>query len=1811
MDGSDETYPEFYVEAVISTTGTNNNYVSCIVPPAPATTILEGTSSAVGGRMLASSVDVGFMNDADTWVTILTAMSFFTYDEDEAVLTPLHPSSFFAGGHERVVITGNGFKATDSLSCLFGGSSMTLGKFLTTTQIECIVSPHQPGLTKVQISLNGVDFYDSYLFVDVLPALGTLFAEPEVFHETGGSLVTLIGHGFSDSPLLSVKLAGVVSHAHWVSHSELKFRAPALDSSTLCKPIEVFVSNNGLDFVNGMATVRVVKQPSIVDATPRRGSTTGGTTISLSGNGFDACKDSLECRFFFIDDDNASSSSNNIDFMDKDDPVISTTPVVHINDTSAMCVTPGNISQGRSRVTVALKGNHHLHASSSLGYNNPFTFVFEKPIKVVSLCPQAIVETGGETVIIRGTDFPDGSLFCSFEGHVPRIVLAEQLNNSAITCVAPAGLLIGPVKISVSMNAIDWVTATPSWLSSLFCHKAIIVSTLLPDKGPIQGGTHLKVIGSGFQMAEDRIVKPLCRFGGNVDTLLIPLSDTEAICPSPPLHDVLPSLLLDGGQSVVTSVSFKVVVDYHLIADRQEEKYVSSVLEEHDSQRDNTGILFSYYYQPEISSLSPNFGSAEGGTAVAISVDRLDTDVESVFIRFGGEEGISTSAIVLANRTILATTPRPMITTVTAIGGSEEDDVPSYIQVQISLNSVDYSKQDVHFTLVQHPVVLNAMPNILNSLGGTTVNVITRFFENYGGDIVCQFGFVPPVSGTFVSPEHLVCVAPLHPPGPSKLKISINGGQDWIMSDITVNVYSPIRVGYIGPHSGPTHGGTMVEIESNTYFSQDIVQCVFGGVVVDAVYVSNSNNSSQMMHQICEYPAFDDTMQYAIVNRSSSTVDIDSEEEVVVEFQLQSSTNMLSYLLPEPINYFTYYAGEERVEQITPGHGPVEGGTLLKIIGGKFHYSPLLSCQFTGAGESTVVPAEWQSSTLVICVTPPGTIGIRYEISVAAKGADFAPSGVSYLYLWSGRGGKAVILPKSGPTKGGTSILIKMDELSLNQSRRTTNSFEDVLFFNTDDLSCRFGSLNPVPGTLVDGQAVTCISPPSQYPGPVSVVVSTNGVDYNAISVTYEYNDTAILYSLYPMLGPYTGGTLLELYGANFRDSDGLSCKFTNIHNNDTNGGWSTYQNQQQQQSVVVLAEFHSQNHVSCITHAVEFESNQQHDHYPLTVYSVSVSDTAGWSSPLVFYYYEQPILEDVFPSAGPLSGGTNVTITFLYFPVEIMDYLDSNVIGIECIFGTTTSLSATILRAATSSDELDDGGSLPSKTLVLCESPPGLEPGDTNLSISLNGGVNYHPSLNTGLSYIYYQDPLISTISPRRGLITRDNAITISGLHLIGGRHQPMCRWWGRDDTEAVNATEVPATGDLVCVTTIPKTPLSSLSENEVQRVSLIPQPVMKEVQQIVSPQLSRSDEVQEIFIGGRGSQLHVQEIMVKVQHAQSDEEVQRLSTTVKHVEEVQTLTVGSTTWVPEVQRIYVVSSKGAPTPLIGTFRIKFGYYTGRHVNVGATASEIIFSLSDISSLEKGVFVSAGTWESDDLEGMYYEITITQVFGDVSQFEVDPSGLYGMDVTVWTEEIKKGESCEVQEVSIIGVELGTFSILLDGIGTTGQISWNATADELSEALSLLHGAGRIFVTKTTTSSSSIALPRSLQSWTIAFPDQGRGFGLLSIDSTLLEPIATSSARVWRLSPSQSILPSRSFVLSLNTSDGYQNETTPPISVDSPTWVIEEALLSLAPLSGRSVNVSSEPSSTLSSFVQWSITFPPGLDWPLLTGSFIGEEQQL
>ena len=71
-----------------------------------------------------------------------------------------------------------------------------------------------------------------------------------------------------------------------------------------------------------------------------------------------------------------------------------------------------------------------------------------------------------------------------------------------------------------------------------------------------------------------------------------------------------------------------------------------------------------------------------------------------------------------------------------------------------------------------------------------------------------------------------------------------------------------------------------------------------------------------------------------------------------------------------------------------------------------------------------------------------------------------------------------------------------------------------------------------------------CISPVSFNSQLVTVEVSSNGVDYTSDMVQFHYQRPAMVTTVEPSIGPITGYTIINIYGANFVDSSSLFCAF-------------------------------------------------------------------------------------------------------------------------------------------------------------------------------------------------------------------------------------------------------------------------------------------------------------------------------------------------------------------------------------------------------------------------------------------------------------------------------------------------------------------------------------------------------------------------------------------------------------------------------------------------------------------------------------------
>jgi len=110
-----------------------------------------------------------------------------------------------------------------------------------------------------------------------------------------------------------------------------------------------------------------------------------------------------------------------------------------------------------------------------------------------------------------------------------------------------------------------------------------------------------------------------------------------------------------------------------------------------------------------------------------------------------------------------------------------------------------------------------------------------------------------------------------------------------------------------------------------------------------------------------------------------------------------------------------------------------------------------------------------------------------------------------------------------------------------------------------------------------------------------------------------------------------------------------------------------------------------------------------------------------------------------VFPSSGPMSGGTKLNIGGLNFDGE----------SIRCLIGTHGNVVATTI----------------SSTLATCITPVSPESGPLNIGLN----IDEQNSTNSGAIFSYEPAPTIASLSPTLVSSTTNNAVTIFGSNLGG----------------------------------------------------------------------------------------------------------------------------------------------------------------------------------------------------------------------------------------------------------------------------------------------------------------------------------------------------------------------------------------------------------------------------------------------------------
>ncbi|MFD7229381.1 IPT/TIG domain-containing protein [Streptomyces sp. NPDC059881] len=200
-----------------------------------------------------------------------------------------------------------------------------------------------------------------------------------------------------------------------------------------------------------------------------------------------------------------------------------------------------------------------------------------------------------------------------------------------------------------------------------------------------------------------------------------------------------------------------------------------------------------------------------------------------------------------------------------------------------------------------------------------------------------------------------------------------------------------------------------------------------------------------------------------------------------------------------------YYVALPTLTAVSPGQGPVAGGTAVTLTG--TNLADVTTVRFgTTTAASTVV-----SATQINAVAPPVPGGSPGPAQVTATSPGGTSGGLAYYYVALPT--LTAVSPGQGPTAGGTAVTLTGTNL-LNAT------------------TVRFGATSAA-FSVVSATQITATAPPGSTGFAQVTVITPGGTGGGA---AFQYVALPTLTSLSPNQGPPTGGTTVTLTGTNLGD---------------------------------------------------------------------------------------------------------------------------------------------------------------------------------------------------------------------------------------------------------------------------------------------------------------------------------------------------------------------------------------------------------------------------------------------------------------------------------------------------------------------------------------------------------------------------------------------------------------------------------------------------------------------------------------------------
>ena len=286
---------------------------------------------------------------------------------------------------------------------------------------------------------------------------------------------------------------------------------------------------------------------------------------------------------------------------------------------------------------------------------------------------------------------------------------------------------------------------------------------------------------------------------------------------------------------------------------------------------------------------------------------------------------------------------------------------------------------------------------------------------------------------------------------------------------LNFTVYGAPVIISLSPSSGPLLGGTIVRVRGGMLSRGSHYLCRFADAVVDGTEVGPHET-------LCSAPPAADAALIAL--------------EISLNGQNFTSSEVL----------FAYY-GLSMPALLCPSSGPVEGGTLVRIVGTNLSMGSHYQASLHGTTNTSIVPASYMDipSASLRIVTPVLPVGLA-RVDIALNGQQFQPFGALGMHAYPAPHINA-ISPACGPVHGETRV-----------------SIGGTNFSGGSHLLCRFHDVLQN-ASLASPTELRCVAPPidSTEQLPSVLEVSLNGQQFTAGLNSWKYTAVPRISSIRPV----------------------------------------------------------------------------------------------------------------------------------------------------------------------------------------------------------------------------------------------------------------------------------------------------------------------------------------------------------------------------------------------------------------------------------------------------------------------------------------------------------------------------------------------------------------------------------------------------------------------------------------------------------------------------------------------------------------------